>query len=514
VSEARRDDPTPGSPGSRGARDAAAGDRRAKSARDVFKLLKIALSLLSLGLVERFAAMAFTVVAARHLGQYAFGAYSLIQTLLTVGGLVTGAGIEFVVVRVVSQNRAEAPRVFRAVLLLLLALVVPAWAAIIVTARLMGYPSEVWALVELGGAALIGMAVSQACVAMLKALERMEIFASTSGVLSILFSAAGIFAILGGRGLRVLVWLLIAKSVIDAAVLLYVTHARFVPIALRWDGAAVRSLLRHAAPVTLLVAFAILLRRLDLLIVGRLKGLNDVAVYAAAVRLTDFLTLMSASFVGALFPMLSARWGASREASRRLYEQSVAFFSVLGFPIAFGTTILAAPILELLFDQSYAEGSLALSLLAWSYLLTLVQGPAGLLLIIAADRLGKLNWIAALIVLGNVALNLILVPRFSYHGAAAAAVICSIATYAVRDYMVRHYFAEPIDVARIVVRPLVASIVMSAAMLGLGGADLFVRVAAGAVTYTATLATIGEFRNSRYDGVRGAFGWLLHKTRA
>jgi hypothetical protein len=93
-------------------------------------------------------------------------------------------------------------------------------------------------------------------------------------------------------------------------------------------------------------------------------------------------------------------------------------------------------------------------------------------------------------------------------------VICSIATYAVRDYMVRHYFAEPIDVARIVVRPLVASIVMSAAMLGLGGADLFVRVAAGAVTYTATLATIGEFRNSRYDGVRGAFGWLLHKTRA
>jgi O-antigen/teichoic acid export membrane protein len=472
------------------------------STHKLIRLLKNAVSLFSSGVADRVANFALTIVAVRVLSQYAFGGYTLIQALLMFGGLVVNFGIELVVVRTVSRDRFQARRVFGAAIVVMLMLALPAWGGIVALACLLRYPAEIQQLAMLAGVALPAMAVSQACVAILKALQRMEIFAVVSGSLSLITALLGIVALLNGLGLNTLVWLLVIKAIVDGAILLYVIHRKFVPLVLIWDVALLRLLLRQAAPIALLMMYSILLRRVDILLLGRLQTLNDVAVYGAVVRLSALLALVSASFVDALFPMLSSRWGDSRDASRRLYEKSLSFFSVLGFPIAFGTTILAVPILHLLFGETYVAGAVALALLGWAYLFSVIGGPVGSLLIIAADRLGRLILLAGLVVVLDVSLNLLLIPRFSYVGAATVTLLCSMANFGLRVYLIRDYFAYPIRLDRAVVRPALAALVMSGFLLLFPRMHLLLSVPVGVLIYLVTLTALGEFRRQQYHFLR------------
>jgi O-antigen/teichoic acid export membrane protein len=470
----------------------------ASSTRKLMKLSKNALSLFSLGMADRVARFLFTIVAVRALSQYAFGGYILIQTLLTFGGLLVNFGIDIVVVRMVSQYRSKAGRLLSAAIVTMLILALPAWGGIVGLAHLLRYPAEVRQLVLLAGGALPAMAVSQACIAILKALERMEIFALVSGALSLVAAFSGIVALLTGSGLSILVWLLVIRAVVDGAILLYVVHTRFVSLVLGWNIALLRLLLRCAAPIALLTMYSVLLRWVDILLLGRLRTLDDVAIYGAVVRLNDLLALIGASLVGALFPMLSARWEDSRAASWALFEKSLSVFSVLGFPVAFGTTILAAPVLRLLFGETYVPGALALALLGWTFFFNVIGGPVGSLLIIAADRLGRLILLVGLVVALNVGLNLLLLPRFSYGGAAAVALLCAMANFGLRVNLIRSYFARPIHLGKIVVRPALAALVMSGFLILFRRLHPLLSVPVGVLVYLVALTALGEFRQRQY----------------
>jgi O-antigen/teichoic acid export membrane protein len=386
-----------------------------------------------------------------------------------------------------------------------------AWLLLIAFASLANYPDTLRPLIALAGLAVSGNALLQTAGSALRGFERMDVLALTSSGLLLLSSTVGIALACAGVGLAAQVWVTVLFASSSAALVLFIVHRRFVRLRWAFDAATCRRLLQHALPVAILVAYGVLLRWVDVLILGQVRGLDEVAVYGSAIKIIDLALIFSTSAAAALFPILSSRWRESVEATHDLYVRSLRFFAAFGLAAAVGVTLLADLIVEVVYGAAYRAAVLPLRLLAWAYFFQVISGPMGTLLIAAGERLRKFVPISGAVVFGNVALNLWLAPRYGAPGAALAFLLTGLAIFAVRQWMALEYFQRPPHTFGYLLRPALAALVMSAALWLLRPMGLLVAVPAGALIFIGVLWLTGELKEEPYRGVIALIAKLLNR---
>jgi O-antigen/teichoic acid export membrane protein len=146
--------------------------------------------------------------------------------------------------------------------------------------------------------------------------------------------------------------------------------------------------------------------------------MEEVAAFRAVVPLAVLNQFVLQSFT-LLFMPIAARLFArnDREGINNLYWQTAIWTSVLSFPIFALTFSMAQPLTVLLYGKSYQGSAIILALLSFGYYFNAAMGFNGLTLKVY----GKLKYIVAINVLAavaNVAINLVLIPRYGALGAA------------------------------------------------------------------------------------------------
>lgn len=126
----------------------------------------------------------------------------------------------------------------------------------------------------------------------------------------------------------------------------------------------------------------------------------------------------------------------------RLLSKTMRGLLLVGFPMAVGGTLVARDLIQLFFGAAYAPSSTALVILFWytffGFFSTFLVN-----LLVACGRQVVDVWISLLMVLGNIAMNLGLIPFWSFNGAALATVLTEVLgssvmwLYAVRDPTIR-----------------------------------------------------------------------------
>jgi O-antigen/teichoic acid export membrane protein len=112
---------------------------------------------------------------------------------------------------------------------------------------------------------------------------------------------------------------------------------------------------------------------------------------------------------------------SSQDALRLSYEKYFKYMLVLAVPIGVGTTLLANRIILLIFGNGYTPSVVALQILVWVFVFG-CTGSAFYQLLPATNNQRKGMKVAAICMASNIALNLLLIPRYSYAGAGIAAV--------------------------------------------------------------------------------------------
>lgn len=156
----------------------------------------------------------------------------------------------------------------------------------------------------------------------------------------------------------------------------------------------------------------------DVILLGRYGSVDDVAslrVIQPAARLNQ---VVFTSFA-LLFTPLAARLFArgDREGMDRLYWSTALWIAVLTFPVFVLTTALGGPVTTFLYGARYAGSGTYLTLLAFAYYVNAAVGFNGLTLKVFG-RLGYVVVINVIAAVANLAINLILIPRFGALGAA------------------------------------------------------------------------------------------------
>lgn len=160
--------------------------------------------------------------------------------------------------------------------------------------------------------------------------------------------------------------------------------------------------------------------RIDIVFLERLRGAEEVGIYAVAASLSEVWYMVPVVLVGAVFPAL---WNhrADAEAYRRGLQGSLDALCALALALAIVVQIAAGPLVNLLFGERFSASTSVLQIHIWAGIFVFMRALLNRWL--TAEDLLKLSLVTQLAGAAmNVGLNLVLIPTYGAVGAAVATV--------------------------------------------------------------------------------------------
>jgi O-antigen/teichoic acid export membrane protein len=198
----------------------------------------------------------------------------------------------------------------------------------------------------------------------------------------------------------------------------------------QWVGQlAAKDLLRAALPLGVAGLLVALYDSLGTIVLSKLTPLDQVAQYAAAARFVFPVMIVVQALGSAFYPLLSVTWIASPPQFQRL-QQSALELSLLIAGALFCGVFASADFLMGLMGQTAGAAPTVLkvmSLVVLGRAVTTAMSP----LIVIANQQAKALWLAAVSILLQMAMLLLLVPRYGVLGAAIGYLIIELVVGAV-----------------------------------------------------------------------------------
>ena len=255
---------------------------------------------------------------------------------------------------------------------------------------------------------------------------------------------------------------------------------QFGGIRLKFDFRIWSRLWKESLPIGLSAALAMVLYNFDIVLLGFMKSRADVGQYSAAYRFINFFSAFIMLYYSNLFPSIS-RCRNDPSLLRRISDRSLKYTLVLAIPLGVGGIFLARPLMAWIFGTEFSDGARALRMLFWIIPITASRVVYRATLLSHGLQRDYL-WIALIAATLNTGLNLLLIPDFSFFGAAVASLIGEIVVLsAVYHRVARQVVRLPLGIH--VWRPAVACIPMIAFLLWFDGGSLFHRIAGGFLIY-------------------------------
>ena len=186
------------------------------------------------------------------------------------------------------------------------------------------------------------------------------------------------------------------------------------------------AILKQAAPLCITALRLTVNYRADFILLSLFKGDKAVGYYNSAYALVNGLLLVSTAFSATILPRMAGYFNTDKEKLTRLYSSAFKYLFYLGLAMAVGATMLAHPIFELIYPESYLPGAGALSILIWALAFMFVNSLQSAHLV-ARNQNRQLMYLTGIAAFVNITLNLILIPPYSFRGAALATIISELA---------------------------------------------------------------------------------------
>ena len=440
-------------------------------------------------LFSKFFGLFTTVLLARHLGVVDFGSYSVILALSAFFLFANDFGVAFVLVRNLSRDEKDAEKLLGNAFSLKFFLSIFSMLLVVISAFALGYSIDFIIILSAYSFTMISGSLFSIFSSVFQYKQEMQHIVMVEFLYGALTLAVTFAIAYSGGGL----WhFIVAYAAITYISLVqgWLYSRKLARIRPLFDLKQWKFLLSIGWPFALSVLFTALYNRVDVVMLSRLVDDAAVGYYSAGFRLTESLSIIPASLIIALFPMMSKYFRDSKESLKKAISLSFRFILVLFVPVAFGTMLLSERILAIFYGAEYANTSAGLSLgiLSFAALFIFIN----MLLINVMNSINR-EKTALWIILGgvflNAGLNLFIIPQFGFAGAAATTLITEIGVFSLFRFIIGKDLYK-IELGHFI-RPAIAAVAMSAFVLYFFPANIFLIVPAAAAIYFALLFIIG-----------------------
>ncbi len=242
-------------------------------------------------------------------------------------------------------------------------------------------------------------------------------------------------------------------------------------------------LLKESLPLFGFVILTTIFLQIDVVILKLFKGNYDVGIYSAGARLTMPLSIIPGAIVTTVFPILVQRL-SDKESTEFITNLVIKLLFFISFVLAAVFSFESREIVTLIFGKEYASSALSASILYWCQIFLFFNFYS--LSVLIASNKQHYNFIySAIQVVVNVALNFLLIPSYSYAGAANAKLIASFASFLFILYALNKFGFRP-SIGRYKI--LVWSLLLAIILFGLSYFPLLLYlIISGAVIFLLTL---------------------------
>lgn len=181
-------------------------------------------------------------------------------------------------------------------------------------------------------------------------------------------------------------------------------------------------ILKNSWPLVLASATAFIYLKIDQVMIGAMLGNYKVGIYAAGVKIVEIWYFIPVIICGSLFPAIINAKKTNIEIYKRRLKNLYILMATISILMAIPITLLAKPIIYILFGNGYLESVNILRVYIWSSL-GLFLGQAIGQYLTSENLVRTIFWLNFLAMAVNVILNLIFIPTFGILGSAWATLI-------------------------------------------------------------------------------------------
>ncbi len=364
-------------------------------------------------------AAAYGIVLARYLGVTGFGLLSTAIAFTSVFTPFTSLGLSTLATREVARDKSLASKYLGNLIIIEISLASGTFCLIALAAYVLRYPQETITLIYVLALSVVCGGFTGVFYSLFQAFERMEYQS-----LGLILSTGATFAVvMWGITARLgVVWFAFAYLVGSLAVAIYsltVYSTKFSLPHIEVDLKFWRRILPEALPFALTGLFTTIYFYIDSVLLSVMRGAEAVGLYNAPYRLIMVLLFIPTVISTAVFPAMSRFHATANDSFRLIYKRYFKYMAIVSVPLGIGTTLLAGQIITLIFGVAYGNSAIALQILIWATVFIFLTA-AFLRLFETSNRQMIVTKIAAVGLVENVTLDVILIPRFSYVGASIA----------------------------------------------------------------------------------------------
>ncbi len=364
-----------------------------------------------------------SVWVARYLGPEDFGLFSFALAFVSMFGALSTLGLQGIVVRdIVTDPKSSLETLGSSFALQVVGGVIAFSLALILISVLRPQDRFTISVVAIIGLTLL-LKGSESIKYWFESQVQSKYAVLAENAVFVVMAVIKIGLILVGASLLSFVWLTFLEGLITAISL----FAMYEWVGGRIKGwrcrfSRAKTLLTHSWPLILSGLAVIIYMRIDQIMLGQILNDKAVGIYTAAVRLSEAWYFIPIGISGSVFPALLDAKKTSEALYLDKFQKLYDILVMLALGVAIPMTFFASQIVESLFGQEYLAAGTILSIHIWTALFVFL-GVAGGNWFLAENRqlLAFQGVFSGMLI--NVALNLVLIPKYGGVGAAVATLI-------------------------------------------------------------------------------------------
>lgn len=376
------------------------------------RVLVLAASLISVKLITNY------------LGPGGTGYYNTVITYLSFFIVLADFGFFAVVVREISKTPEKAREILANIFSIRLVTAILAVAIAIIIAYLTNYPPEIKQGVIIASlfpifnlAASVFDMLFQARLKMHK-VALAEVYSKILALIAVwlvIYFQLGFYYVLATVSLAAIMGFLF-KAIFSRRELIF---------GFQFNWPLIKKIALMSLPLGIVFIVNNIYFRIDALILFSYKGAVDAGIYSVSYKVLE-TTLFAGSFLAtSLKPLFSTSIVENKERAEKALTYAITFLLFMALAVATVSIAFSKEIILFISNADFLPGAPVLVILAIASILIYLNGIFGEIMI-AKDLRKPLIVMSLCILVFNVTLNLILIPRYSYFGAAWATTISEI----------------------------------------------------------------------------------------
>ena len=426
--------------------------------------------------------------AARLLSKEHFGKFSFALSLSFIAIVLADMGINTFLIREISrgkQNKGLVDKYFSNAAAIKLILCTITYIGIELALYLMQYPNDTKQIVRVVWAFSILSTFTDLFYSIFRSFEKMHYDASAKILRMVLLTACALYVLFKDYGVIAFSLAFFAVELVVIIVCGYLAFGRFIGYGAikspKLSFQFMKSIFNKALPFGLAIVFGSIYFYIGSVMLSKIRGDEEVAIYSVAYNIALAILFIPTVYTNAIYPVLSRYFKESREKLVTLYERSFKYLYIIGLPISIGLYLLADRIIFFFYGGSYFGAIIALQIISWYLFIKFLNFLLGTVLS-SIDRQNHRMLGQGLTAVFNIALNLVLIPKIGFIGAAWATFITEIFLFAIYYWYVSRGLVS-YNFLRVLAKPAMAA----AAML------LFIKFTSFGLVLTVLFSTLVYF---------------------